>query len=97
MQMIKESFGHVRASFRRFGAQVIEQQLAAMAGRQLVEFLAGSRMLLEQGCEVSGHGNFSRCAVELERDTDHIADVRAACFTQRRIDLQAVATGARGN
>ncbi len=43
MQVIKESFGHVRACFRRFGAQVIEQKLAAMAGREFVEFLAGSR------------------------------------------------------
>jgi hypothetical protein len=97
MQMLKESFCHVRAGFRRLGAQVIEQQLAAMAGRQLVEFLASFRMLLEYGGEVSGHGNFSRCAVELEGDTDYIADIRTACFTQRSIDLQAVAAGARGN
>ena len=58
-----------------------------MAGRQAIEFLAGSRMALQLGYELSGHGNIARRGVELQRYTDHVARVGAACLAQRGVNL----------
>ena len=96
MQVIEKPFGDVCTSFRRFGAQIIKQKLAAMAGRQLLEFFTGFGMLFQSGGEFGGHGDVARLGVELERYADHVAGIRTACFTQRGIDLQTVTAGAGG-
>lgn len=87
MQVVEEAFGDVRAGLRRFSAQVVEQKLAAMTGRQLIEFFAGSGMAFQYGCEFSGHGNIARRRVEMQRYTDHVARVGAACLAQRGVNL----------
>jgi len=97
VQVVEETFGDVRAGLRRFSAQIIQQKLAAMAGRQLVEFLAGFGMLFEHGRQLGGHGNIARRGVELECYADYVADVGAACLTECRVDLQSVTPGAGRN
>lgn len=81
MQVVEEPFGDVRAGLRRFSAQIIQQKLAAMAGRQAIEFLASLGMLFQYGCQFGPHGNIARCGVKLECYADHVASVSAPCFT----------------
>ena len=65
-----------------------------MAGRQSLEFFTGFGMAFQYSSEFSRHGNIARCGIELQRYADQVARIRAACFTQRCIDLQTVAAGA---
>jgi len=94
MQVIEEAFGDVPAGLRRFSAQIIQQKLAAMSGRQLFEFFACLGMLYEHGRQLGGHGNIARRGVELQRYTDHVARVGAACLAQRGVNLQAETSSA---
>jgi hypothetical protein len=94
MQVIEEAFGDVPAGLRRFSPQIIQQKLAAMSGRQLFEFFACFGMLFEHGRQLGGHGNIARRGVELQRYTDHVARVGAACLAQRGVNLQAETSSA---